>query len=68
MLRTRGENTGAQSTNAATAAYLCPRDIRSATASRSSIAANPIDWHMLQPLWIADLPDERQQALAESRT
>jgi KDO2-lipid IV(A) lauroyltransferase len=41
---------------------------RMADGFAADIAANPVDWHMLQPLWIADLPDERQRALAESRT
>ena len=38
---------------------------RMADAFAADIAANPVDWHMLQPLWIADLPQERQQALTE---
>nr|WP_246216865.1 phosphatidylinositol mannoside acyltransferase [Mycobacterium botniense] len=28
-----------------------------------NIAAYPADWHMLQPQWLADLPDERRTAL-----
>lgn len=28
-----------------------------------NIAAHPADWHMLQPQWIADLPDARQARL-----
>ncbi|HEX7662703.1 MAG TPA: phosphatidylinositol mannoside acyltransferase [Pseudonocardiaceae bacterium] len=31
------------------------------------IAAHPADWHMMQPLWLADLPPRRQAALAEDR-
>jgi KDO2-lipid IV(A) lauroyltransferase len=30
----------------------------------ADIAAHPADWHMLQKLWISDLSDERQEALA----
>ena len=26
----------------------------------AGIAAHPADWHMLQPLWLADLPEERR--------
>ncbi|HEU5472874.1 MAG TPA: phosphatidylinositol mannoside acyltransferase [Actinophytocola sp.] len=37
---------------------------RMADAFAADIAANPVDWHMLQPLWISDLPDERQRVLA----
>ncbi|MFL6141994.1 MAG: phosphatidylinositol mannoside acyltransferase [Labedaea sp.] len=40
---------------------------RMADGFAADIAANPVDWHMLQPLWLADLPDDRQRALAESR-
>jgi KDO2-lipid IV(A) lauroyltransferase len=39
---------------------------RMADGFAADIAANPVDWHMLQPLWIADLPEERQKALAEA--
>ena len=28
-----------------------------------NIAAYPADWHMLQPQWLADLPDERRARL-----
>jgi phosphatidylinositol dimannoside acyltransferase len=35
-----------------------------ADAFAGDIAANPMDWHMVQPLWISDLPDERQRVLA----
>jgi phosphatidylinositol dimannoside acyltransferase len=31
-----------------------------------NIAAHPVDWHMLQPQWLADLSDERRARLAES--
>ncbi|HEU4362196.1 MAG TPA: phosphatidylinositol mannoside acyltransferase [Mycobacterium sp.] len=30
------------------------------------IAANPADWHMLQPQWLADLPADRRARLGES--
>lgn len=40
---------------------------RMADAFAADIAANPIDWHMLQPLWLADLPDESRAALTEAR-
>ena len=30
---------------------------RMADGFAADIAANPVDWHMLQPLWLADLPD-----------
>ncbi len=30
-----------------------------------NIAAHPQDWHMLQPLWLADLPKERRARLEE---
>ncbi|HEV7908382.1 MAG TPA: phosphatidylinositol mannoside acyltransferase [Pseudonocardiaceae bacterium] len=29
----------------------------------ADIAAHPADWHMLQKLWLADLPESRQRAL-----
>jgi lauroyl/myristoyl acyltransferase len=29
----------------------------------ADIAAHPADWHMLQKLWLADLPESRQKAL-----
>ncbi|NUT91171.1 MAG: phosphatidylinositol mannoside acyltransferase [Saccharothrix sp.] len=29
----------------------------------ADIAAHPTDWHMLQKLWLADLPESRQRAL-----
>lgn len=41
---------------------------RMADGFAADIAANPVDWHMLQPLWIADLPEERRNALAEAPT
>jgi len=40
---------------------------RMADAFAADIAANPVDWHMLQPLWLADLPAERQRVLEEAR-
>ena len=30
------------------------------------IAAHPADWHMLQPQWLADLPESRRARLGES--
>lgn len=33
----------------------------------ADIAAHPADWHMLQKLWLADLPEGRQRALARKR-
>lgn len=30
-----------------------------------NIAAHPEDWHMLQPLWLADLSEKRRASLAE---
>jgi phosphatidylinositol dimannoside acyltransferase len=33
----------------------------------SNIAAEPADWHMLQPLWLADLPAERRAGLEGGR-
>lgn len=39
---------------------------RIADAFAADIAANPVDWHMLQKLWISDLSDARRQALAVS--
>ena len=32
-----------------------------------NIAAHPQDWHMLQPLWLADLSDKRRASLEEDR-
>ncbi|HET9142603.1 phosphatidylinositol mannoside acyltransferase [Actinophytocola sp.] len=37
-----------------------------ADAFAADIAAKPEDWHMLQPLWISDLPEQRQKVLAEA--
>ncbi|WP_205849714.1 phosphatidylinositol mannoside acyltransferase [Nakamurella flava] len=31
------------------------------------IATAPADWHMLQPLWLADLPESRRAALGDQR-
>jgi lauroyl/myristoyl acyltransferase len=36
---------------------------RMADGFAADIAANPVDWHMMQKLWIADLDDERRAAL-----
>jgi KDO2-lipid IV(A) lauroyltransferase len=36
---------------------------RMADAFAADIAANPVDWHMMQKLWLADLDDDRRQAL-----
>ena len=33
-----------------------------------NIAAHPQDWHMLQPLWLADLSRERRERLTGERT
>lgn len=33
-----------------------------------NIAAHPQDWHMLQPLWLADLSAQRRARLSEERT
>ncbi|MET1074384.1 MAG: phosphatidylinositol mannoside acyltransferase [Umezawaea sp.] len=33
----------------------------------ADIAAHPADWHMLQKLWLADLPESRQRALTRRR-
>jgi KDO2-lipid IV(A) lauroyltransferase len=34
---------------------------RVADALAEGIAAHPVDWHMLQPLWLADLPARRRK-------
>jgi len=41
---------------------------RIADGFAADIAANPVDWHMLQPLWLADLADEPRRALARDRS
>ncbi|MCS7483225.1 phosphatidylinositol mannoside acyltransferase [Umezawaea endophytica] len=33
----------------------------------ADIAAHPADWHMVQKLWLSDLPESRQRALARRR-
>lgn len=38
---------------------------RMADAFAADIAANTADWHMMQKLWLADLPAERRAALRE---
>jgi lauroyl/myristoyl acyltransferase len=40
-----------------------PATQRMADAFAADIAANPVDWHMMQKLWLADLDDDRRQAL-----
>ncbi|TQS41591.1 phosphatidylinositol mannoside acyltransferase [Cryptosporangium phraense] len=35
-----------------------------ADALAEGIAEHPVDWHMLQPLWLADLPPRRRRAAA----
>ncbi|MFL6119778.1 phosphatidylinositol mannoside acyltransferase [Actinophytocola sp.] len=40
---------------------------RMADGFAADIANNPADWHMMQKLWLADLDEERQKALQESR-
>lgn len=37
---------------------------RMADAFAGDIARNPVDWHMVQPLWISDLAAEHQRVLA----
>lgn len=37
---------------------------RMADAFAADIAANPVDWHMMQKLWLADLSDERRDSLS----
>lgn len=41
---------------------------RMADAFAGDIAANPMDWHMLQPLWLADLAAEQRAPLVEDRS
>jgi KDO2-lipid IV(A) lauroyltransferase len=36
---------------------------RMADAFAADIAANPVDWHMMQPLWLSDLTVERREEL-----
>ena len=36
---------------------------RMADAFAADIAANPVDWHMMQKLWLADLDEDRRRAL-----
>lgn len=36
---------------------------RMADGFAADIAANPVDWHMMQPLWLADLDEDRRDAL-----
>lgn len=37
---------------------------RMADGFAADIAANPVDWHMMQKLWIEDLSEQRQASLA----
>jgi phosphatidylinositol dimannoside acyltransferase len=37
---------------------------RMADAFAADIAANPVDWHMMQKLWLSDLDEDRRQALS----
>jgi lauroyl/myristoyl acyltransferase len=37
-----------------------------ADSFEADIAVNPVDWHMLQKLWIADLSEDRRRALTVS--
>jgi phosphatidylinositol dimannoside acyltransferase len=37
---------------------------RIADGFAADIAAKPADWHMVQPLWIADLPEKRRKSLS----
>jgi len=39
---------------------------RMADGFAADIAANPVDWHMVQQLWIADLPQERRNVLTST--
>jgi lauroyl/myristoyl acyltransferase len=39
---------------------------RMADVFAADIAANPVDWHMMQKLWLADLDEDRQKALQGS--
>jgi phosphatidylinositol dimannoside acyltransferase len=38
---------------------------RMADAFAADIAANPVDWHMMQKLWLEDLSEQRRASLAE---
>jgi hypothetical protein len=40
-----------------------PTTQRMADAFAADIASHPVDWHMMQKLWLADLDEDRQQAL-----
>lgn len=41
---------------------------RMADAFAADIAANPVDWHMMQKLWLADLDEERRDALRTEKS
>jgi phosphatidylinositol dimannoside acyltransferase len=42
---------------------VAPTTQRMADAFAADIANHPVDWHMTQKLWLADLDEERQKAL-----
>jgi lauroyl/myristoyl acyltransferase len=44
---------------------VAPSTQRMADAFAADIAANPVDWHMMQKLWLADLDEDRRSALKE---
>src|SRR5262245_3569166 len=44
-----------------------PATQRMADAFAADIATNPADWHMMQKLWLADLDQDRREALQGSR-
>jgi phosphatidylinositol dimannoside acyltransferase len=43
---------------------VAPATQRMADAFAADIATNPTDWHMMQKLWLADLDQDRREALA----
>ncbi|MEU5696551.1 phosphatidylinositol mannoside acyltransferase [Actinosynnema sp. NPDC020468] len=45
------------------ASGVAPATQQLADVFAADIAAHPTDWHMLQKLWLADLPESRQKAL-----
>lgn len=40
---------------------------RMADAFAADIGSNPVDWHMMQKLWLADLDEDRRKALRETQ-
>ena len=44
---------------------VAPATQHMADAFAADIAANPVDWHMMQKLWLADLDEDRRSALKE---